>query len=393
MCFCGQMTEGGNVDDHSQVGLPFLTGSEEERGPLFDVTHQHYEGQTAPLSHGPQGNKLFLEGIGTGGVPNKVPLLAARIGSRVMVTIPGEATKEVGTRVRQAVGGAVAGSGVDGIVLAGLANEFVLYFTTPEEYDRQHYEGGNTHFGRVSANLVQAELATLSGHLVRGEPAQPAADFDPTNGVTPDGPAYGDGAAGGTLIGGPPAKPYGRLDRATLAWQGGPQGLDRPVDKPFITAELQVGRRWVRVDDDLGMSMLWKVDDAGRYDAQWEIPLDAPLGTYRLVVTAKRYRLTSAPFLVEGAASLKAVELPAPAGRVAVALEYPDAIRDVDLTARPKRATEGVVRFRVGSKTVRVRRRGSIFSVPAPAGVPVTIARGGARDGYGNFNGASVTVR
>ncbi|MEA2445908.1 MAG: neutral ceramidase [Thermoleophilales bacterium] len=393
MCFCGQMTEGGNVDDHSQLGIPFLTGSEEERGPLFDVTHQHYEGQTSPFSHGPQGQKLFLEGIGTGGVPNKVPLVAVRIGPRVMVTIPGEATKEVGTRIRAAVAASVAGSGIDGVVLSGLANEFVLYFTTPEEYDRQHYEGGNTHFGRVSANLVQQELAALAGHLARGEPAQPAADFDPTNGVVPDGPAYGDGADSGTLIAGPQARPFGRLDRVTLSWQGGPQGLDRPVDKPFITAERRVGSRWARIDDDLGMAMLWKVDDTGRYDSQWEIPRDVPLGTYRMVVTAKRYRLVSPEFIVEGAATLKVSEIQAAPGRIAVALEYPEAIRDVDLTARPKRAIGGVVRFRVGNRTVRVRRRGSTFSVPAPAGVPVSIAQGAARDVYGNFNGASAKLR
>jgi hypothetical protein len=396
MCFCGQETEGGRVDDHSQVGLPFLTGSEEERGPLYDVTHEEFEDRRnpLPLDHtSPQGQKLFLEGIGTGGVPNKVPLLAVRIGSRVVVTIPGEGTKEVGARIRSAVESQIAGSGIERVVISGLANEFVLYFTTPEEYDRQHYEGGNTHFGRVSSNLVKQELATLAGRLVRGEPAQAAADFDPTNGVVPDGPSYGDGAGSATLIGGPPARPYGRLDRATLAWQGGPQGLDRPVDRAFITAERRVGRRWMRVDDDLGLAMLWKVEDTGRHDAQWEIPLDAPLGAYRLVVTAKRYRLESPSFQVEGAASLEVVEVPAPAGRVAVALRYPPAVRDVDLTARPRFATGGTIRFRVGGKVVAVRRRGTTFSVPAPAGTPVSVERGGARDAYGNFNGARVDLR
>jgi hypothetical protein len=78
---------------------------------------------------------------------------------------------------------------------------------------------------------------------------------------------------------------------------------------------------------------------------------------------------------------------------VAVVLEYPDAIRDVDLTARPKRATGGVVRFRVGRKTVRVRRRGQVFSVPAPAGAPVSIEPGAARDSFGNFNGARFELR
>ena len=394
MCFCGQETEGGRVADESQVGAPFLTGSEEERGPLFDVTGEEFEDRRAPVDQGdPYGLKLFFPGVGTGGVPNKVPLTAVRIGPQMVVSIPAEATKEVGARIRAAVESQIAGSGIERVVISGLANEFILYLTTPEEYDRQHYEGGNTHFGRVSSNLVRQELATLAGRLARGEPAQPAAEFDPTNGVRPDGPQYDSGAESGTLIGGPPARPYGRLDRATVAWQGGPQGLDRPLDKPFLTAERRVGKRWVKVDDDLGLAMLWKVDGSGRYDAQWEIPLDAPQGRYRFVITAKRYRLVYESFFVEGAKTVKAVEVPAPAGRVAVALEYPDAVRDVDLTSRPKRAAGGTVVFRVGKRNVRVRRSGSTFSVPAPAGTPVTIARKAAKDRYGNFNGDAVKLR
>jgi len=394
MCFCGQQVEGGGrVADQSQVGMPFLTGSEEERGPLFDVTGEEFEDRRSPIdTGGPQGVKLFAPGVGSGGVPNRLPLLAIRLGSRMVVSIPGEPTKEVGTRTRAAVMASTAGTGIDRVVISGLANEFALYFTTPEEYDRQHYEGGNTHFGRYSANLVQQELATLARRLVRGEPAQPAAEFDPTNGVRPDGPPYGAGAEDGRLIAGPAAS-YGRLERATISWQGGPKGLDRPVDGAFITAQRRVGRRWRRADDDLGLAMLWKVDDSGRYDAQWAIPRDAPLGTYRFVITAKRYRIESAPFEVGAAGKLGVVAIAAPAGRLAVELRYPDAVRDVDLTYRPPRATGGTVVFRVGDRDVAVRRKGATFSVAAPSGTPVSVPRGAARDRFGNFNGEALTLR
>ena len=394
MCFCGQTTEGGRVAEESQVGFPFLTGSEEERGPLYDVTQRHFEGQRAPIDQGdPHGRKQFLPGVGTGGVPNRVPLVALRIGSRLMVTIPGEANKEAGERVRAAVSSSVAGAGIERVVLSGLANEFVLYFTTPEEYERQHYEGGNSHFGRWSLNLLRGELATLAGRLVRGEPAQPAAAFDPTNGVKPDGAPYGGGADRGTLIAGPAERPFGRLERVSIAWQGGPQGLDRPVDRAFVTAQRRVGRRWRRVDDDLGLAMLWKVDANGRHEAQWEIPLTARPGRYRLVVTAKRYRIESPPFDVRPAQSLRVAEVPAGPGRVAVRLEYPRAQRDVDLTYRPDRATGGAVVFRVGNRDVLVETGGDTFSVSAPPGTPVSIAPGRARDRYGNFNGVAASLR
>ena len=388
MCFCGQETEGGRVASESQVGMPFLTGSEEERGPLYDVTGQHYEDQRAPVDQGdPHGSKMYFPGVGTGGVPNAVPLVALRVGPRLIVTIPGEGTKEVGQRIRDAVESQIAGSGIEGVVMSGLANEFVLYFTTPEEYQRQHYEGGNSHFGTWSSNLLRHEIATLAGRLVRGEPAQDAVPFDPTNGVKPDGEPYGSGAESGTPIARSTERAYGRFQRATFAWQGGPQGLDRPVDRAFVTAERRVGRRWVRFDDDLGLAMLWKVDSSGLYDVAWEIPWSAPLGPYRLVVTAKNYRLESPVFQVRPANSLEVVEVPAPAGRVAVAMEYPEPVRDVDLTDRPRRASGGVVRFRVGDRSVRVRRgRSTKFSVAAPPGVPITVEPGAARDAYDSYN-------
>ena len=49
-CFCGQATEGGNVADYPMIGFPFLTGSEEERGPLFDVTARGARGHAQPAA-------------------------------------------------------------------------------------------------------------------------------------------------------------------------------------------------------------------------------------------------------------------------------------------------------------------------------------------------------
>jgi neutral ceramidase len=394
VCFCGQQVGEGRIASQSEVGLPFLTGSEEERGPLYDVTGQHYEDTRGPDRGYPHGVKASAPGAGD--VPNVVPLLAVRLGRRVLVSIPGEGTKEVGARIRSAVESAIAGSGIERVVISGLANEFVLYFTTPEEYDRQHYEGGNTQFGRLSSVFIRDELAKLAGTLVRGAPAPAPADFDATNGVRTDGPVYPDGAAGGSITAAP-APRYARLTRAEVAWQGGPRGYDRPVDRAFVTVQRRHRARgaWVRADDDLGLNMLWRVDAAGRHSAQWEIPLDAPTGVYRFVIEAKRYRLVSTSFRVQRTSALRAVAAPAPrAGRLAVVLRYPAAVRDVDLTWRPLHVNGGTVGFRVGTRTVRVSRRaGNVFSVPAPAGTPVSIPAGAARDRWGNVAGNALTLR
>ena len=391
VCFCGQVVEGREVGSASQVGVPFLTGSEEERGPLFDVTQEHFEGRRAETDVGPHGRKLSAPGAG-GGIPRAVPLMAVRVGRRIIVSLPGEGTKEVGERIRTAVGAAAAGSDIEGVVLSGLANEFVLYFTTPEEYDRQHYEGGNTQFGRMSSVLMKIELAKLAGQLLRGEPAAEPYPFDPTNGVAPDGPPYEDGAAAATALE-QPATAYPRLARAAFSWQGGPQGLDRPVDRAFVTAQRRKSGRWVSYDSDLGLAMLWKVDAAGRYSLGWEIPRDAPRGRYRLVVTGKRYRLESQTFRVT-ARPLEIAKLPGRPGQVGVGLRYPGAVRDVDLTHRPRYARGGAVRFRVGGRTVTVRRRNTrFFSIRPPAGVPVTVPAGAARDRFGNYNRLPLRLR
>ncbi len=194
-CFCGQATEGGNVADYAMIGFPFLTGSEEERGPLFDVTRVPLEGTRNPLPVPGQGHKTGIP-LTADTVPKAVPLTALRVGDGLIVTLPGEPTAEVGARLRAAVR---ESTGLDRVVVSGLAGEFIQYLTTPEEYDRQHYEGGSTLYGPLSSNLLRQELVELSRRLVRGEPAQAAYPLDPTNGVSPNGPPYDPGAASGTI--------------------------------------------------------------------------------------------------------------------------------------------------------------------------------------------------
>jgi neutral ceramidase len=383
VCFCGQRVDGGNVADFAMIGFPFLTGSEEERGPLYDVTGQPLEGRRSPLPVPGQGHKQGIP-LSADSVPEAVPLMIVRVADRLLASMPGEPTKEVGARLEQAVG-AAAGGGVARVIVSGLTNEFIQYFTTPEEYDRQHYEGGSTLYGPLSAPFLTGQLAELARRMASGQPAQDAYPFDPTNGVQLDGEPYGRGAARGSIES-QPARRIRRLSRARLAWRGGEKGLDRPLGRAFVVAQRRTRRGWRRSATDLGLAMLWTVDGSGRYQASWEVPLSARRGIYRFVIHANQYRLASRPFRVLAARSLKLREVPAPAGRVAVVLEYPQAVRDQDLTFRPLQAGGGAVRFQVGRRSVVVRRkRGSTFSVRAPAGRRVSVPSGGAHDRNRNF--------
>jgi neutral ceramidase len=369
VCFCGQQTEGGNVADYAMIGLPFLTGSEEERGPLFDITRVPFEGTRNPVPVPGQGHKTGIP-LSPDSVPKAVPLMAVRVGDGVIVTLPGEPTAEVGARVREAVS---AATGVGRVVVSGLAGEFIQYLTTPEEYDRQHYEGGSTLYGPLSSNLLRGELAELTRRLVGGEPAQAAYPFDPTNGVSPDGPPFDQGAAAATIAGQPGGR-YERFQRAPFSWRGGAFGLDRPLDSPFVRIVRLGPTGSSLVDSDLGLGTLWRVDDQGEYRALWEIPRQLPTGRYRIVVTANRYRLASTPFRVVPARSLTLRRVEG-----GVTLDYPSAVRDQDLRHRPASANGGVVRYTQDGQTVVVRqRRGTVFPVPADAEIV------SARDRFGN---------
>src|SRR4051794_39029111 len=116
-CFCGRQTANGKVAAKGVAGIGFLTGSEEGRGPLYDATKTPLEGVTSPFPDPDQGDKPQAP---VGSFPPAVPLAVYRIGDQAIATIPGEPTKEVGVRVRDAVGKALAPAGVKRVVIAGL---------------------------------------------------------------------------------------------------------------------------------------------------------------------------------------------------------------------------------------------------------------------------------
>jgi hypothetical protein len=266
------------------------------------------------------------------------------------------------------------------VVIAGYADDYVHYFTTPEEYDQQHYEGGSTVFGKFSSYVVRDSLVDLTVALASAKPAPDPHPFDATNGVAPDYTPYGTGAESGTVLSQPAATP--RLARASFSWQGGERGLDRPLDKAFVRIERRAGKRWRQVADDLGLLIIWRVDDQGRYTSQWQVPINQRPGTYRFVVTANRYGLKSAPFRVSPARSLH-VRIVGIAGRKAkIALDYPPVDDADDLVSHPQSASGGRVVADVARKrVVATARRGQIT---VPLGRAKTLTVLAANDRYGN---------
>ncbi|MBA2349804.1 MAG: neutral/alkaline non-lysosomal ceramidase N-terminal domain-containing protein, partial [Solirubrobacterales bacterium] len=224
-CFCGRDTATGPVDSKGVVGAGFLTGSEEGRGPLFDLTGVSFEGRTSPVDDPVQGRKIQVP---VASPPPATIVSVLRIGDGALATIPGEPTKQVGVHVREAVLKELAGSGVKTITIAGLAQDFIQYITTAAEYGTQSYEGASTLYGKNQATFLQERLAELARTMAAGTPAPEPFPLDTSYGVKPDGPAFGPGAASGTITQ-EPAESVQRMAKVDLAWTGGPDGVDRPV--------------------------------------------------------------------------------------------------------------------------------------------------------------------
>ena len=184
-------------------------------------------------------------------------------------------------------------NGVRRAVIAGLADDYVQYITTREEYGQQSYEGASTLYGKNEGTFFAEQLADLAqadgrrpagARPLRVRPQlwrQARRRAVPGRGR----PRRRAVPAGGTVerLGAPVV----RRGRAA------PSGHDLPADRAFVSAQRRDRRgRWHTVDTDLGLDFVWRVDDQGRYDATWEVPLTVPTGTYRFRVTAARYALT-----------------------------------------------------------------------------------------------------
>ncbi len=92
--------------------------------------------------------------------PRRVPLSVVQLGDVPLVTLPGEVTTVLGRRISTAVSAELPGE--PSVLRIGLANAYLSYFTTPEEYALQHYEGASMLYGEQTGMLLRHHLAQLA---------------------------------------------------------------------------------------------------------------------------------------------------------------------------------------------------------------------------------------
>jgi neutral ceramidase len=153
---------------HAMVGMPVLGGSEEGRSLLYGKLPGVYEGARQESPQGCHTWKLkaldFLQDlIPAKDFPTTMILQTIRINALLLVAVPGEVSSEMGQRLKQAVLQAAqyTHQSITQVAIVGLANQYISYFTTPEEYDMQHYEGASTLYGAASGPVIAARLGYL----------------------------------------------------------------------------------------------------------------------------------------------------------------------------------------------------------------------------------------
>jgi neutral ceramidase len=234
---------------------------------------------------------LFETGTGNPPLQSQIhSVTVARIGQLVILALPVEVTTMAGRRLRDTVMQEL-GDWAQYIVLAGYANGYAGYVTTPQEYMLQQYEAAHTLHGRWSLAAYQQVASQLASALQSGTAVTSDIHYDdwreksvglplPLGTATPppQGASYGD-----TL---PLAKTHYQGGETVLTefWSTNPTA-HYPTGNNFLLIEQKTAKGWQAIADDSDWStrIRWRIE-GGAYVAQisWEIPADTPTGEYRL---------------------------------------------------------------------------------------------------------------
>jgi neutral ceramidase len=215
----------------------------------------------------------------------------ARIGQLVILAMPGEVNTMAGRRLRESVMNAL-GDWARHIVLAGYANDYAGYVTTPEEYQLQQYEAAHNLHGQWSLPAYQQIASGLARAMDSGQRLTNDTAYDDWRGKSTEKSLPVTGSVqppGGMRFGQP--QPLARSDFArgdtvtATFWSSNPVA-HYVTGNNFLRVERNVGKQWalVATDTDWQTRIRWQSrGDHFIARVQWDIPADAAQGSYRIV--------------------------------------------------------------------------------------------------------------
>lgn len=220
------------------------------------------------------------------------PFQLLRIGQLAIIGAPFEMTTMAGRRLKEQLLAALAPAGIRYVALTTLANDYLHYVTTREEYAVQAYEGGSNLYGPWSLALYTQIFSELAGPLVRGESGSDEAeplDLSKKQLVL-KAPVLYDAAPAGAVFGQliqDVEDRYRKGERVQASfWGAHPHNSLAVYQKSLLTVEKRSEGRWetVRYDWDPDSFYRWKREGvaASEISIAWQTPADVEPGYYRL---------------------------------------------------------------------------------------------------------------
>ena len=285
------------------LGVSFAAGTKNGRPfPIFPE-HAVYGKTWLPITLLPQEQACHAEKVlllPTGFVEPEpwtarvAPFQIIRIGELAVVATPFEITTMAGRRLKEQVLRSLAPSGVRFVALSALANEYLHYVTTREEYAVQSYEGGATLFGPDSLAAYSDIFHELTVDLATGRAREPGPlPRDLTNeqvvlphdvlfDAPPEGSAFGD-------VKEQPRPYYHRGELVQAAFWGAHPNNSLAPNRSYLTVEQWSGNAWeIRLRDwDPQTRMHWERSGlaASLLRTDWQIDSDQAPGLYRICQT------------------------------------------------------------------------------------------------------------
>lgn len=175
------------ISKHPCVGSCTLAGAYENRSAMNYIipegsalTRKKKDSKKKVLDQ--QGNKrmflgpVFRKLFPVASYPNKVMFQLVQIDNMLLVPLPWEVTITAGQRMTDKIKEAYQENNIPApkyISISSLANDYLSYATTPEEYAIQNYEGSQTIYGKNTVPYISAQLYYLADDMLKeGEVAE-----------------------------------------------------------------------------------------------------------------------------------------------------------------------------------------------------------------------------
>lgn len=298
-----------STEDNWKSQLPFLR--EGMTNPVVTAFGGDRRPPVSPWIRDMQAPKLVLFPLGllppAPWIPHVVPLQIMRIGELVLIGVPAEVTVVAGLRLRRVVADALKVS-MDTVLVQGYSNAYTQYVTTPEEYDAQQYEGGETQYGRWTLSAYMQEFHTLAAAMAAGSTVSRGPAPLDKSGFQPDllPPVPADRPVTGRRFGDVLQQPAGRHRPGAVVaaeFVGAHPTNDFHTGGTYLEVQRRSGTTWstIATDNDWETELRWR-RPAGQPEAsviriEWTTP-SGTAGRFRIRYhgDARRPDGTTRPF-------------------------------------------------------------------------------------------------